>query len=274
MIMRIMEFHSDTYHTSPETPHAIGDQLSFGSGAYFYGRFIAIIIKNRWLVARNRYDRTAFARSGYNVLKLIESCNGRFHVTGLDHLRSCKEPVVFVSNHMSALENNVFPGVIAPFKPFTYVIKESLLRYPVFGPLLASQNPIPVGRSDPRADLKLILEEGSERLKNGISVLVFPQGTRTDSIDPHSFNTIGVKLARKAGVNIIPIAVKTNFWQNGKRLRDFGPIDRTQPIHLAFGEPIPVGKNSREAHQQALDFIHSHLMCWQDEAVAGGTAVP
>ncbi len=234
-----------------------------GSGTYFYGRFIGIVLKSRWRVARGRYDRNAFIESGIDTLRLIEQCNGRFHITGLDNLRNSREPVVFVSNHMSALENNVFPGIIAQFKPFTFVIKKSLLRYPVFGPLLASQNPIPLGRSDPRADLKLLMDEGCERLEKGISVLVFPQGTRTNSIDPHSFNTIGVKLARKAGVNILPIAVKTNFWQNGKRLRDFGPIDRTQPVHFAFGEPIPVDKTGREAHQHALDFICAHLAHWQ-----------
>jgi len=233
-----------------------------GRGAYFYGRFLRTVIRSRWQVARGRYDRNAFIQSGIDVLRAIEQCNGRFHITGLDHLRSCDEPVVFIGNHMSALENNVFPGVIGQFKPFTFVIKESLLRYPVFGPLLASQNPIPLGRSDPRADLKLLLDEGCERIARGISVLVFPQGTRTNSIDPHSFNTIGVKLARKAGVRILPIAVKTNFWQNGKRFRDFGPIDRTQSIYFAFGAAIPVDKTGREAHQQALDFIHSHLVRW------------
>ncbi|KAA3662383.1 MAG: 1-acyl-sn-glycerol-3-phosphate acyltransferase [Chloroflexi bacterium] len=260
-----MDFQFDTYETPPGTPQVLGDRLAMGSGAYFYSRFIGIILKSRWRVARGKYDRNAFIESGTDTLRLIEGCNGRFHITGIDHLRNCTEPVVFVSNHMSALENNVFPGIIGQFKPFTFVVKESLLRYPVFGPLLASQNPIPLGRSDPRADLKLLMDEGCERLTKGISVLVFPQGTRTNSIDPQSFNTIGVKLARKAGVNILPIAVKTDYWQNGERFRDFGPINRDQPIYIAFGEPILVSKNSRQAHQQALDFISGYLTHWQNK---------
>jgi len=260
-----MLFHSDTYDTPPETPHVLGDRLTMGSGAYFYGRFLQIITRSRWQVARGRYNRAAFIQSGIDIMRLIETCNGRFHITGFDHLRSHQDPLVFVSNHMSALETNTFPGLIAPFKPFTYVIKASLLNYPIFGPLLASQNPIPVGRADPRSDLKLMLEEGAARIEADKSVLVFPQGTRTNNIDPDSFNTIGVKLARKAGVSILPIAVKTNYWQNGKKLRDFGPIDRSQPIHIAFGPPISVGKNTREAHHAALEFIHSHLMRWQKD---------
>ena len=256
-------FESDEYKTSPDTKRALGDRLALGSGADFYGRFIQIIIHSRRQVARGNYDRAAFIQSGLDTMRAIEACNGRFHITGFDHLRNNPAPVVFISNHMSALENNVFPGLIAPFKPFTYVIKASLLKYPVFGPLLASQNPIPVGRADPRSDLKLMLDEGCTRIESGKSVLVFPQGTRTDNIDPNSFNTIGVKLARKAGVPIMPIAVKTNYWQNGKLLRDFGPIDRSLPIHIAFGPPIQVGKNTRDAHHAAIDFIHDHLVRWQ-----------
>lgn len=259
-------FPQASYHTPPDTPNHWLDKLSLGSGAYLYARFLQIIVHSSRQAVRGEYSRQDFAQSGYDIMRLIETCGGRFHITGFDHLRNTPEPVVFISNHMSALENNVFPGLIAPFKPFTYVVKASLLKYPIFGSLVASQNPIPVERADPRADLKIMLDEGHDRLKNGISVLVFPQGGRTNKIDRASFNKIGVKLAKKAGVAIMPIAVKTNFWQNGRLLRDFGFIDRSQPIHFAFGSPIAVGQNTREAHNEALDFIHAHLTCWHEEA--------
>ncbi|MCP5097939.1 MAG: 1-acyl-sn-glycerol-3-phosphate acyltransferase, partial [Chloroflexi bacterium] len=198
-----------------------------------------------------------------DVLQAVERSNGRFHITGLNHLHNLKDPVVFVSNHMSALENNIFPCLIAPFMPVTFVVKASLLRYPFFGKMIASQNPIALGRVNPREDLKKVMEQGCERLQNGISIIVYPQGTRTMDFDPSTFNSLGVRLAKKAGVQVIPVAVKTDFWQNGRFLRDFGPIKREQPIHIAFGAPIDVSSNSKVAHRQALDFICTHVSEWQ-----------
>jgi len=243
------------------TPHAIGDILALGSPWYLYGRYLATITKGWLLNLRGRYDRAAYIETGYSVFKAAESCNGRFHITGLDNLRNCHEPVVIVSNHMSSLENNIFLYLIGPFLPITFVVKASMLKYPIFGPILKSQDPIAVSRSDPRADLKLVMEEGQERLRNGRSVIVYPQGTRTTTFDATAFNSLGVKLARKAGVKVLPVAIKTDFWGNGRLLRDFGPLHRHKPIHFAFGEPLPI-INVKQTHQQVLQFIETHLTKW------------
>ena len=102
------------------------------------------------------------------------------------------------------------------------MVKESLLKYPFFGPVLGSREPIVVGRSNPREDLVAVLEGGEARLKQGRSVIVFPQSTRSSVFDPAHFNTIGVKLAKRAGVPVIPVALKTDAWGNGN-LQRFRP---------------------------------------------------
>ncbi len=258
---------TDTYETDVNTPRAIGDVLALGSPWYLYGRYFATVFKGWLLNLRGRYDRAAYIEMGYSVFETVERCNGRFHITGLDNLRNCHEPVVIVSNHMSSLENNIFLYLIGPFLPITFVVKESLLKYPIFGPILKSQDPIGVTRKDARSDLKLVMEEGVERLDNGRSVIVYPQGTRTTSFDATTFNSLGVRLARKASVKVIPVAIKTDFWQNGRFLRDFGPLHRHKPIHFAFGEPLPVS-NVKQTHQQILQFIESNLAEWQSGRVA------
>ncbi|MCA9922929.1 MAG: hypothetical protein KC421_11180, partial [Anaerolineales bacterium] len=68
-------FESDEYKTSPDTKRALGDRLALGSGAYFYGRFIQIIIHSRRQVARGNYDRAAFIQSGLDTMRAIEACN-------------------------------------------------------------------------------------------------------------------------------------------------------------------------------------------------------
>jgi 1-acyl-sn-glycerol-3-phosphate acyltransferase len=223
-------------------------------------------IKARRLVAQNKYDRAAWGGTAYAIFKMVEGCNGRFHITGLDNVRQLETPVVFVSNHMSSLEGNIFGCLLPQPQEISFVIKESLTRYPVFGPVVGSQDPITVGRAKPRDDLQKVLVEGAEKLANGRSIILFPQHTRTPAFIPSEFNSLGVKLASRANVPLLPIAIKTDFVRNGRYLRDFGPLDRRQPIHLTFGRPFLV-ENSKQAHHQIIAFIQRHLDSWQTHGI-------
>ncbi|MCA9944548.1 MAG: 1-acyl-sn-glycerol-3-phosphate acyltransferase [Ardenticatenaceae bacterium] len=256
-------FPDDNYHTPPNTTRHWLDRLLLGSRWALHLQFVWEIIKARRLVALGKYDRLAWAGTSYAVFKMLEQCNGRFHITGLDNIHHLDKPVVFVSNHMSSLEGNVFGCLLPLHQEVSYVIKESLTRYPVFGPVIGSRQPITVGRTNPREDLQKVLVEGVAKLKNGRSIILFPQHTRTPQFVPAEFNSLGVKLASRAGVSVVPVAVKTDFVINGRYLRDFGPLDRCQPIHVAFGRPFAV-KNSKQAHQQVLEFIQDHLARWQN----------
>ena len=60
---------------------------------------------------------------------------------------------------------------------------------------------------------KAVLEGGKQRLQKGISIIVFPQTTRTVRFEPENFNSIGVKLAQRAKVPIIPLALRTDAKQ-------------------------------------------------------------
>ena len=256
-------FLDDNYHTPPNTTRHWLDRLLLGSRWALHLQFVWEIIKARRLVALGKYDRLAWAGTSYAVFKMLEQCNGRFHITGLDNIHHLDKPVVFVSNHMSSLEGNVFGCLLPLHQEVSYVIKESLTRYPVFGPVIGSRQPITVGRTNPREDLQKVLVEGVAKLKNGRSIILFPQHTRTPQFVPAEFNSLGVKLASRAGVSVVPVAVKTDFVINGRYLRDFGPLDRCQPIHVAFGRPFAV-KNSKQAHQQVIEFIQDHLARWQN----------
>ena len=62
----------------------------------------------------------------------------------------------------------------------------------------------------------MLMSKGVEHLKNGTSVIVFPQKTRAAEFNPEEFNSIGVKLAKRAGVPVQPLALDTSFWGRGK----------------------------------------------------------
>jgi 1-acyl-sn-glycerol-3-phosphate acyltransferase len=256
-------FTGDSYDTPGNKTRLLLDRLFLNTRWYFVGRYAGEIFRSRSLAIEGRYDRRVWAESSYRIFKLIEDVGGRFHIRGLDNLRSCQPPLVIVSNHMSTLETFVFPCIIAPLKEVTFVVKESLVNHPLFGPVMRARRPIAVKRANPREDFQTVMARGRELLARGISIIIFPQSTRSAAFLPEAFNSLGIKLAKAAGVQIMPVAVKTDFWENSKYLKDLGTINRNRPIHMVFGRPFPIQGTGKEEHQQVIDFIASHLREWK-----------
>lgn len=198
------------------------------------------------------------------VMKSLERVGIIFEVTGVGNFINLTGPCVFVGNHMSTLETFVLPCIIEPFKDVTFVVKESLIHYPVFRHVMRSRDPIVVTRTNAREDLRAVLEGGSDRLNAGRSIIIFPQTTRTAAFDPAEFNSIGIKLAKKAGVPVIPIALKTDAWGNGKHFKDFGRIDPSQKVYFTFGRPLDIKGNGAAEHREIIDFICNSLKTWTE----------
>ncbi|HAM51992.1 MAG TPA: 1-acyl-sn-glycerol-3-phosphate acyltransferase [Nitrospiraceae bacterium] len=213
---------------------------------------------------RSLYDTTEWAKSSLEVLRALEHVGVQIEITGIDNFTTLDDPCVFVANHMSTLETFVLPSIIAPFREVTFVVKQSLVDYPVFKYVMRSRDPVTLVRTNPRTDLKAVLEGGAERLKAGKSIIIFPQTTRTVALDPAGFNTVGVKLAKKADVPIVPIALKTDAWGNGRYLKDFGKIDPLKRVFFAFGEPLRVKNRGAEEHQEIIKFITTKLAVWNE----------
>ncbi len=213
-------------------------------------------MKTRRQAIKKNYDRKAWADSSYFIFRFIEKSGGRFHITGMENITKHDGPVLFISNHMSTLETMVFPSLIAPLREVTFVVKDSLVRHPLFGDVMRSRDPIVVGRSDPRKDLEAVMNGGMERLSKGISIIIFPQSTRSLEFKPEEFNSLGVKLAKKAGVPVVPVAIKTDFWGNGKWIKELGPIDSKKHIYIKFGEPFN-SNGKREGGKPEDNFLYT-----------------
>ncbi|MCK4699421.1 MAG: 1-acyl-sn-glycerol-3-phosphate acyltransferase, partial [Bacteroidales bacterium] len=197
-------FPSDIYFTPSDIRRRFLNRLIKKPHLLFIIKFLPLVFKTRRLAVKGKLNREAWAISSHSVLKLIESFGGRFHIEGLDNIRMDIGPVVFISNHMSTLETMVFPCVIAPDKKVTFVVKDSLVSHPVFGPIMRSRKPIVVSRTNSRGDLALVMEQGGKLLEEGTSIIIFPQKTRKVDFVPNEFNSLGVKLAGRAGVQVIP----------------------------------------------------------------------
>jgi len=228
----------------------------------FHTKNIGVVIRASKLSRQGNYAGDEWIQSSLNVTAALESVGVTIRAENLHAFRNLDTPCVFVGNHMSTLETFVLPCLIRPYRRATFVVKEGLVTYPFFKHVMISRNPIVVGRSNPREDLRNVMVQGEERLRSGMSVIIFPQTTRIMDFDRKQFNTMGVKLAKRSQVPVVPIALKTDAWGVGKWIKDLGKIDPTRTVRIAFGNPLDVSGNDKAAHQAVIDFITKNLDAW------------
>ncbi len=257
----------DSYQTQSGTGRSLLARLTRWPGLAFYLPVFRIVLRSGRLAVRGAYGDAEWVAASLGIIRAMEGVGMRLRVEGMEHVRGLGGPAVFVGNHMSTMETFVLPAIIQPARPVTFVVKDTLLRYPVFGPVLRSRDPIPVSRENPREDLRAVFEGGQERLTRGVSVIVFPQGLRSPGFDPAQFNTIGVKLAARAAVPVVPLALRTDAWGSGRILKDCGRVDPSLPVHFRFGAPIPPEGRGAGVHQAVIRFIREALAEWGSPVV-------
>lgn len=254
----------DSYDTPEDLPQSRLFKLMFNSRWYFYAVNFGVFCRSGRLGQLGKLDAEAQIRMSATNLRLAERCGSRVHVRGREHLRALNgRPVVLMGNHMSLLETGVFHAVAREYVDFAFVVKDSLMKVPYFKDILKSIGNIPVERKDPREDLKTVLNEGKKLLSAGKSLIVFPQSTRSVTFDPEKFNSLGVKIAKSAGVPVVPFALKTDFLTQGKGIfRDLGPVHPGRETWFEFGPAMEVTGNGKEQLQQTVEFIQDRLEKW------------
>lgn len=250
------------YITPPDRKRWLLDRILLGSDLTFLYGYFRQILRGRKFALRGQFFDPKWIDLSGGILDLLEGCQGKFQIEGIEHVVAPQGPVVFAGNHMSVLETFVFSYFLVPHRRVTYVVKESLIRGNFFGPIMRTRDPIAVGRANPREDLVKVLEEGVNLLKKGVSIVVFPQSTRTRTFNPAEFNSIAVKLASRAGVPVVPFAIKTDFWENGRILKDLGSLRRDRKIYMKFGPALPPIKDSRATQEALLKFVLDNLRNW------------
>ena len=141
-----------------------------------------------------------------------------------------KSPCVIISNHQSTWETLAFQTI---FPAHTWVLKKELLWLPVFGWSLALLKPIIINRGDKLNAIKKVILQGSDRLNKGISVVVFPEGTRQPYNQLGEYQNGGAAIAKKSGYDIIPV-----YHNAGKIWPKGGFIKKSGVITIVIGEAI------------------------------------
>ena len=208
-----------------------------------------------------------WARYCFSTVRIAESLGMNILVEGFKQREAYKGPVLYLCNHMSTVETILLPPILRAYGPFSYVAKASLAHLPFLEKAAARTGMVPIGRKSPREDLMNMLKIGTERIQNGESFLIFPQGSREKVFSRKVYSSIGAKLAEKAGCPVVPIVVDTRCQPTRTKgilknvFKDFGTVDTSLDIRVACGPVIPNAK-SKIMHEAAFDWMAGKLEEW------------
>lgn len=256
------------YRTTPQRPGWIAQAFP---SVVFFAKFARTVLRAASIAKRGGYTGHEWSLSSLAVMRALESVGVEFEISGIENLAAVDGPCVIAGNHMSTLETAVLPCVIQPVREVTFVVKRSLVDYPVFKHVMRSRQPVAISQTNPREDLKTMLVDGAERLGRGVSIVVFPEGSRMPTFTPEQFNTIGVKLAARARTPIIPLALTTDAWPVGKWVSDIAPLDHTKKVRMAFGAPLAVEGRGSDEQAAIVEFIRERHSEWGNAGVARGS---
>jgi 1-acyl-sn-glycerol-3-phosphate acyltransferase len=190
-----------------------------GTAIFFPFAVLAILVNGDVWVARRLWSPL-----------LIWAGGARIQVSGQENVDP-NRPTIYVSNHQSTLDIPVH-FVTVPVN-FRYVAKHQLGYVPLVGWYLALAGHIFVNRSN-RAKAISSLDAAAKKIRNGTSVFLYPEGTRSDDGRVLPFKKGPFALALKAGVPIVPITIEGTGKVMPKNSWNITP----GPVHVKIGKPI------------------------------------
>ena len=176
------------------------------------------------------------------------SCGIRVEVIGKENLPT--GPCVIVSNHQGQWETYSMQYL---FHPMATLLKKELLYIPLWGWAMKMLDPIAINRNKPKEAILQTLEEGSDRLKKGMYVLLFPEGTRVKAGRVGKYARSSFELAKRNGVMVLPLCHNSgDCWPAHKFIKKPGKIT------LIIGEPFYV-EDSKQSASDVKEWVEKKL---------------
>lgn len=162
------------------------------------------------------------------------------------------EPVLFVGNHKSYFDIVIAYSLMPNLTGF--VAKKELKKVPVISWWMRNLYCLFLDRKDTREGLKTIIQ-GIEYMKTGVSVVIFPEGTRSETDELLPFHEGSLKFAEKTGCKIIPLVqnnTRACFEDNNNRVK------RAKTV-IEFGEPIDIKTLSKEERKFLGAYVSARI---------------
>ncbi len=213
---------------------------------FLYAVFFAVVAL--FLPYRGRFALARFwGHALLTALRLI--CGLGYRVEGRENLPpGCH---VALMKHSSSWETFA-QAVLIP--PQAWVLKRELLWIPVVGWGIRLLRAIAIDRGAGGAAVRQMIEQGRQRLADGMWIVVFPEGTRMQPGETRRYGAGGAAIATATGAMVVPVAHNSAyFWPRR------GWVKRRGTIRVVIGPPIATaGRDVREINEEAQSFIEAN----------------
>lgn len=203
---------------------------------------LLIFLPYRW----RYYHLTRWGR--FTIWWLKITCNLDYRIEGLENIPD--SATIVMAKHQSAWETIALQEILPPQ---TWVLKRELLWLPIFGWGLALMHPVAIDRKAGKKALRQVITQGTQRLKSGLWLIIFPEGTRTAPGERRRYAIGGAMLAQKSGYPVLPVCHNAGeFWGKSSFVKKPGTIS------VVFGKPIdPAGLGTNELNQKVEEWIET-----------------
>ena len=178
-------------------------------------------------------------------------------VNGLSNIEPDKS-YVYMANHQSNFDIPVLLGYL-PVQ-FRWLAKAELFKIPVFGRAMRGAGYVKIDRFNQESAFDSI-SEAAQKMKNGVSVMIFPEGTRSKDGRIKSFKKGGFVMAVDAGVPIVPIIIRGTWSIMAKSSLRINRGD----VEMEIAKPIDTIGYSRETKDELMDKVRT-VICQKFDA--------
>lgn len=188
------------------------------------------------------YLHKVSSRWGRDMVKGI-GCN--VEVIGIDNIP--EQNVLYVANHGGNIDIPLFLGYLPKLKGF--VAKIELEKAPIISTWMKRLNCLFLDRSSIRQSMDMILK-GIEMLKNGKTLVIFPEGTRSKGNQLGEFKKGSLQLAVKSGVPVVPVTIENSYktFEEKKRIK-------ATNIKITVHAPIYIDTLSTEQKKNLAEIV-------------------
>jgi 1-acyl-sn-glycerol-3-phosphate acyltransferase len=211
--------------------------------------FAAAVVLLGWLPSHRLYG-VARSWSRTQLWLLEKLCGLKYRVEGYENIPHGAH--VSMWKHSSAWETIAQASL---FPPQSWVLKRELMWIPLVGWAVHCLKPIAINRKAGAAAVTQVVEQGMQRLAEGLWILIFPEGTRVAVGESRKYGVSGALLASRAGCKIVPVAHNAgHFWPRR------GWVKKPGVVHVVIGPPIDAtGRDPRELNEEVRAWIEGRL---------------
>lgn len=183
---------------------------------------------------------------------ILQVCGIKVKVKGKAGLNP-SVPRIYMVNHQSFFD--IF--ILLAHLPvnFKFILKQELMRIPLLGPAMKGARYIAIERDDPRKAVES-MNQAAEKIKDGASVLIFPEGTRSRDGRLQPFKKGGFSLAVKAGCDIVPVVII-----GSARIASKGSL-RIQKgwVKMHIGNPVLLSGSTKRDVPRIMEQVRAEMV--------------